>query len=336
MSRFLTARETLALLAGGIWWLCLLAWPSPAWSGPWDATISNTRWYVPQENLLAYSSLVAPHSSFLNPPPAVTWDQTLWNLGVAQDGAFTGVASATFLIPPLDPQTSSNSILGLVTPGGQIRMQFTSTQNGGTTIGIGQFRMVNGIYAMEMQMITGRSQGLLVTHWAYMLPYDPQSFLPPDPLPNTDLVSNEWAWTRNTRWSLNSPALFGPGGRGQFRVLDYRNGYFWGSGSGPSGSPEADFTHLGSITPEGNVLFNLLDQSGNLISLTGHIAGGPQKAHMTLRGYDFSGNQPVFGSLSSATLVPEPAATWLALTAVGLLALATTCPCVPRSLRPIR
>jgi hypothetical protein len=59
----------------------------------WDRLLSNSYWYVPKENLLAY---MTGTDSFIAPPPIVLWDQTLWSLGTAVDGRFTGSAQATF------------------------------------------------------------------------------------------------------------------------------------------------------------------------------------------------------------------------------------------------
>ena len=182
-------------------------------------------------------------------------------------------------------------------------MQFTSDSGGSKTIGIGQFRDVGGTTAVQMQMVSGPSGGPYTTHWAYMLPYDPDTFTPPDPLPNADITSTQWAWTIDTRWMFQSDSLFGPGGVGSFTITDYRNGYFWGSGEGPAGSPGESFTQLGSITPEGNVLFNVLDGSGNLISLTGLVTGDRWNGRMALRTYEFSGSDPSFGPIGIAVVL---------------------------------
>lgn len=178
---------------------------------------------------------------------------------------------------------------------------------------------MDGTTAMEMQMISGPSGGPYITHWAYMMPYDPDTFTPPSPLPNADLTSTQWAWTVGSRWDFRSDSLFGLGGEGQFTITNYRNGYFWGSGTGPAGSPYKTFTQLGSITPEGNVLFNILDASGSLVSLAGLVVGGPETGRMELRQYDFSSDEPSFGPLGVAMVVPEPGA--IGLAAVAALAL---------------
>lgn len=283
-------------------------------STKWDSTISNSYWYVPQENLLAY---ITSGTSFIDPAPTVAWDQTLWSLGNSTNGVFSGDSRATFYVSPLVSFTSSNTILGVATDSDQIRMQFTSTTGNGTTIGIGQFRDVNGTTAMQMQMITGSAGSVLFSHWAYMLPYDPNTFTPPDPLPNSIFVSTQWAWTENTTWTLQDDDLFGMGGSGTFSITNYRNGYFWGSGSGPAGTPGESFTQLGSITPEGNVLFNLFDSSANLVSLTGQITGGPNDGAMVLRSYGFNGTTATFGPEGFASVVPEPGALALLSTAAA-------------------
>jgi hypothetical protein len=133
--------------------LLLAVWPS-ARAGTWDALLSNSHWYVPQENLLAYMS---SGESFTTPPPISLWDQTLWSLGTATDGRFTGSAQVTLYVSPEVSFSSSDSILGLATEVGQIRMRFTPTSGGSTVIGIGQFREVNGTTAMQMQMISGQA-----------------------------------------------------------------------------------------------------------------------------------------------------------------------------------
>ena len=115
-------------------------------------------------------------------------------------------------------------------------------------------------------MITGES--LLITHWAYMTPYDPATFSPPAPQPILANSVPEWAWTSGTRWRIASPSMFGTTTPGRFVMSNYQNGYFWGSGAAPSASNAGNFTLLGSVTPEGRVLFNTLSR-GNLTSLYG-------------------------------------------------------------------
>jgi len=306
-----------ALLCLGL--TALLSGPASAVSTTWDALLTDSHWYVPEENLLAY---MGSGTSFTSPPPIVLWDQTLWALGTAVDGRFSGSSEATFYASPSLSFSQSTSILGIATEAGQIRMQFTTGTDGSTTIGIGQFRNVGGTTAAQMQMISGAAGGPYTTHWAYMLPYDPTTFTPPDPRPNLAITSTQWAWTLGTRWRFQSDELFGPGGEGSFSIDDYRNGYFWGSGAGPAGSLGESFTELGSITPEGNVLFNLLDASGDLISLAGLVTGGPVDGRMELRTYEFTGSDPTFGPIGIAHVVPEPGGLPLLAAAAAAFAIA--------------
>src|SRR3954447_8667233 len=95
--------------------------PVAAQSAVWDATLSNSHWYVPVPQLLAYA---APKTGFSNPLPI--GDQTLWTLGVANNGAFTGTSTAKLAIGPA-VVTDNSTIQGLVTPAGQITMIFTPT-----------------------------------------------------------------------------------------------------------------------------------------------------------------------------------------------------------------
>jgi hypothetical protein len=285
-----------------------------AQSTTWDTILSNSHWYVLQENLLAY---VTSGTSFTDPAPLAGSDQTLWNLGTATNGLFTGTAVATLRLSsnPLIPITSTMSIEpGIVTDAGQIRMTFVNASSGLETIGIGQMRTISGTTYMEMQMITGNST-LLTTHWAYMAPYDPDTFTPPSLFPDGTLLSQEWRWTEGSTWQMQSDELFGAAGTGTFTVTDYRNGYFWGPGSGPPSTAAETFTHIGSITPEGNVLFNVLI-GGTLTSLAGQITGTGLTGRMALRSYDGS----AFGPEAIATVVTVPEPATIALVAVATAA----------------
>lgn len=252
-----------------------------AQSAIWDATLSNTNWYVPTAQLLAYA---APKTGFSNPIPI--GDQTLWSLATATNGSFTGTSVAQLKLGPA-LLTDTSTIQGFVTTAGQITMLFTPMAGGAATVGLGHMRTVNGVTGMEMQMITGDS--LLVTHWAYMLPYDPAIFTPPasQAIPANSVP--QWAWTSGTPWRISSPALFGSSSPGRFVITNYQNGYFWGAGIAPTGSSAANFTILGSVTPEGNVLFNTLSK-GTLSSLYGAASGDASGAQMLVSTYDLSGN----------------------------------------------
>jgi outer membrane autotransporter protein len=269
-----------------------------AQSAIWDATISNTHWYVPTAQLLAYAS---PKTGFSNPIPI--GDQTLWTLGVATNGSFTGTSVAQIKLGPA-LLTDTSTIQGFVTTAGQITMLFTPTSGGSVTVGLGAMRTVGGVSSMEMQMITGDS--LLVTHWAYMLPYDPAIFTPPASQPVPANSVPQWAWTSGTPWRIVSPTLFGSSAPGRFVITNYQNGYFWGAGIAPAGSSNTSFTLLGSVTPEGSVLFNTLSR-GNLTSLYGTATGDASAAQMVASTYDLTGN--LTGGLATMSLVQPYAAT---------------------------
>lgn len=283
-----------------------------AQSTMWDSMLSNSYWYVPEDNLLAYST---SGTSFTNPTPTAESDQTLWSLGTATNGAFSGTAVATLrpVAFPLLAISSTNLITsGIVTDSGQIRMSFLSVSSGQSTIGVGQVRTISGTDYMQMQMISGNTSSL-TTHWAYMAKYDPNTFVPPALFPEGTLLSPEWKWTDGSTWQLQSEELFGPGGSGTFTITNYTNGYFWGPGTGPAGTAAATYTQIGSFTPEGNVLFNVLI-GGTLTSLTGQITGTGLSGQMVLRSYDGTS----FGQPGYATVVTVPEPSTCAMALAGL------------------
>jgi autotransporter-associated beta strand protein len=262
----------------------------------WDGLLTNSNWYVPVPYLISYLS---NDKSFVVPGPIALGDQTLWALGTADHGVFTGTSSATLSNGQIT-SSSEMDMRGVVTNGGQIIIEFIPTTSGGvTTIGVGQMREIGGVPLMEMQMITGGS--LLLTHWAYMAPYNPAVFTPPAPTQysTADILSPEWRWTKGTTWRMVSPELFGSSAPATFKLADYNSGYFWGQGAGPDGN----FTQIGSITPEGNVLFAMLDADGTLISLDGQITGDGTTGTMVLQQYDITGPT---GTGAVASLVTAP------------------------------
>ncbi|MCC8430822.1 autotransporter outer membrane beta-barrel domain-containing protein [Reyranella aquatilis] len=261
----------------------------------WDGILSNSNWYVAIPNLVAYAG--ANRSQTSN--PFAIGDQTLWALGTATNGRFTGQSEATFAIGPTVTAPSNSSMNGVVTETGQIRIEFTSADSP-TIIGIGQMREIGGVPFMEMQMITGTS--LLVTHWAYMAPYNPAVFTPPSPTQyvSADITSPEWRWTAGTTWQLRSPDVFGTATPGTFKINGYSNGYYWGVGAAPLDSLVGNFTVLGSMTPEGNVLFSLLF-GPTYGSLSGQITGDATTGSMVLRSYTLSG---ATGLPTTASIMP--------------------------------
>ena len=261
----------------------------------WDGLLSNTNWYVAIPNLVAYAS--GNRSDISNPFPI--GDQTLWSLGTVTNGSFRGLSEATFAIGPTVTAPTYSSMHGLVTETGQIRIEFTSPDSA-TIVGIGQMREIGGVPLMEMQMITGTS--LLVTHWAYMAPYNPAVFTPPSPTQyvSADITSPEWRWTAGTTWQVSSPTVFGTATPGTFKITGYSNGYYWGVGAAPLDSLVGNFTVLGSMTPEGNLFFNLLF-GATFDSLAGQITGDATNGNMALRAYTLSG--PV-GAPTLASIMP--------------------------------
>lgn len=254
----------------------LLLSPAAQAQSIWDPVISNSNWYVTVPQMLAYA---APSTSFANPLPI--GDQTLWALGTSTNGVFSGMSTGTLAIGPI-VSTSELTIQGTVTPAGQISMVFTSTDGGPGTIGLGRMVPIGDTISMEMQMIIGTD--LLVSHWAYMLPYDPDVFTPPEAQVVPSNLSPQWAWSQGTPWRIVSPEAFGTAQPGTFIITGYKSGYFWGEGLRPDGTA---FTLLGSITPEGRVLFNTIT-NGELASLYGGIEGDASNAHMLLGTYDSS------------------------------------------------
>ncbi len=282
--------------------LALLAIPSVRGSDPqWD-WLADTQWFVPTANLLAY---LAPGADFSTTLPI--GDQTLWNITSSANGFFTGSSQATLTVLG-SPTVSTSAMSGIVTADGQVRIIFTpdgDSAGGPTTVGIGQVRDVGLGTQIEMQMMTG-SESSYVTHWAYMTQLPAGVFTPPNVYDEGTLLSTEWAWMNGTSWELSAPGLFGTTDAAEFFVSGYRNGYFWGTGVAPDGGT---FTHLGSVTPEGNVLFDVLS-GGILTNLTGQITGDATSAAMALRGYT---GTDTFGGAAVATAIPEPAATGLLL-----------------------
>lgn len=271
-----------------------------AQTNTWDSVIGNSQWYVPAANLLAF---VTSGTNMTQALPVV--DQTIWTIGPSVNGVFSGTSNATMVVGT-GTSTSTTIMNGIVTPEGQVRISFSS-EDTPTIIGIGQMREQAGVTYAEMQMITGTggSGGIYLTHWAYMASYDPETTtLPPLVLPG-DLISQEWKWMDGTTWTMVSPALFGEGQTGTFHIDAYYNGYFWGTGTGPEGSAAENFTLLGSATPEGNLLFNILSGE-TLTSLSGQITGTATDGSMFVRPYDPNTGQ--FGDASMAQVVPEPSA----------------------------
>ncbi len=281
----------------------------------WDHLLSDSKWYVRAENLLAY---MTPGDNLADPQALA--DQTLWEIGSSSNGIFSGNSATTFKFPIVPPISSTATMNGVITPGGQVRITFTQ-EGAPTTIGIGQAREIEGQTYLEMQMITGDAASGFVTHWAYMVSYDGD----PSSLPLLEIDdtfrAEEWDWMLGTDWGFENAGLFGEGETGTFHIEGTRNGYFWGSGSGPLGSAGEEFTLIGSATPEGNLLFSFLTGGAEqtLTSLTGQIIGDAGNGRMLgLRPYTDSSEMEVIGY---AYVIPEPSSLLLfSLAAAGGLA----------------
>lgn len=235
----------------------------------WDEILVGT-WYVPAPNLLAY--LVTPEDE----EPLPIFDQTLFQIASASNGEFSG-QSSTVLKPADsidDPPSSVTqfTMSGLITPDGQIRIDFTPTDpNDSPVVGLGTMELVAGQWRMTMQMASQSS--LYVVHWAFMTKLLPGQ----SPEKSRDRPLEQWLandpgnWLLGTRWAITDSAVFGSTGgrrpvprRGVFEIDGYRKGYFWGSGGGPT-----PFTIIGSITPEGSLLLVLTADGEDPVYRTG-------------------------------------------------------------------
>jgi hypothetical protein len=250
-------------------------------SDRWDALLNGSTWYVPAANLLAFR---LDEDSPSRPIPAA--DQTIWSIPDAEGGRFSGNSVAKIVDASGSVTRSRASMQGVVTRSGQVRIEFT-TSGGGTIIGIGQVRRVNGEQAMEMQMITGGG-GAFTTHWAYMLPLSANSD-PPNPSTAAGdqraYRSGAYRWLRGSRWSMAPESGDRHTANGRFRITGYRNGYFWGEGNrGPANRP---FHVLGSVTPEGNLFFNAIGNRAFQLRISqGGLLKGPRReARAKLRPY---------------------------------------------------
>jgi len=259
--------------------------PSPVAAGSsqqWD-WLADTKWYVPAQDMLAYWA----QPDLSDPLPMA--DQTVWHFQTSSGGHITGESVAKLSISSTPVVSPFNAV---ITESGQVRIEFIQGEGQATT-GIGQFRFQDGQWRMQMQMGTSGSS-TFITHWAYQSILG-ENDVPPDPVsppPPGSLRSEEWRWIKGTLWSLSDTNLLGAGpGTGVFQVDDYHSGYFWGSGI--SNQP---FNVLGSITPDGNVIFFSSASNGQPQSRAGGIVGGI----MVLRSYE---GDPAAGS---ARLLDDP------------------------------
>ena len=166
-----------------------------AQSTQWDSILSNSNWYVPVPGLIAYGS---GNVSFYQPPPIAFGDQTLWALGTATNGVFTGQSNAVFDINGIS-STSAQSMQGVVLDIGPDRHRVQPAR-----------RTEHDRHRPDARDRRRAADGnaddhrleLLVTHWAYMTPYNPAVFTPPSPSQSCrpNVTSPQWRWTAGTTW----------------------------------------------------------------------------------------------------------------------------------------
>ena len=255
--------------------------PAFAQSAIWDAALSNSYWYVPVPQLLAYA---APKTGFSN--PIAIGDQTLWSLGTATNGAFTGFSSAQLAIGPAS-HIENSTIQGFVTTSGQITMVFTPVGGGAADRrprpdAADQWRDADGNADDHGRQPVDHALGLYD-------PLQPRNLLAAGPATNPCEFGAGMGVDVGHTLAHHSPSMFGTATPGRFVMSDYQNGYFWGSGAAPSASSAGNFTLLGSVTPEGRVLFNTLSR-GNLTSLYGAASGDASGAQMLVSTYDLTGS----------------------------------------------
>ncbi len=240
-------------------------------SGRWD-WLAGTVWYVPAPNMLAYTFT----PSLTDPTPVA--DQTVWFINQSAGGQFSGEAVIHLSSEP----TQTRMLSGIITPDGQVRITFTSSDpNAAPTIGVGQTRFVDGQLRIEMQMASGSSS--LIAHWAYQSQLG-AGMTPPDAaatVPDQGQIDTNWNWLLGTHWALVDKTLLGSNTPGIFTINAYDNGYFWGSGSGAQ-----PFNVAGSITPEGNVLLLASVNGGPATSQAGFLFPTAAGGIMTLRSYE--------------------------------------------------
>jgi len=248
----------------------------------WDPLLVGT-WYVPSANLLAY--LVGPSGTNLVP----IQDQTTFQITSAYDGFFTGETQVQFTLPTpsgwIQAPPLQYTLTGLVTPQGQIRLNFTQAgSDQAATTGVGYMEFVDGSWRMTMQMASNSTP--YVTHWAYMTKETSGATPPtatgsaPVGMPSFD----QWSWLMNTEWMLADAELLGSQGVGVFRIEGYDGGYFWGEGMGPT-----PFSVVGSMTPQGSLFLVLTPAGGSAVTRTGNLLlGSGGQWEMLFRSYEGS------------------------------------------------
>lgn len=246
--------------------------PSPQ-TTRWDKVVLGT-WYVPPVNELAY--LVGPAGV----DPLAVKDQTIFNITSAKRGVFSGTGSVTLTLSGEESSTTDFTIQGVVTPAGQIRIQFTPNNPQDSTVtGLGNMEWVRGSWRMTMQVASNGSVKLF--HWANMTKL-PSGKTPPSESGGTAgretegrETEGQWRWLLHTRWVLVDSS----GISGKFEIDSYRKGYFFGRGLG-----ESNFRVVASVTPEGSLLMLLISPDGT-VNRTGELKRVAHTRLMEFRSY---------------------------------------------------
>lgn len=245
--------------------------------------LPGTTWYVPQDYLLAY--LVGPPGT----DPVPINDQTIYTVTDYDKGYFWGPTTVSTSmetgVGTLDTPPTNLTMLGCVTPDGQILLSFSSADDSTPpTTGFGTMQLLEGEWTMENQTASG--EGVSLIHWAYMKQLRAGQTPPPvdGPILDSALTSPEWASLQGTSWYVPEaylPALLSglPGqpvveiqDQTRYSIGSYANGYFFGQASIqltlPDGSSSTQSATLsGTVTPEG-ALYLLFRPAGSQGSST--------------------------------------------------------------------
>lgn len=128
------------------------------------AWLAGTTWVVPASGLAA---LHYDPSTGVSTPVK---DQTVYTIDRYTDGYFSGKTVVQSTQEGQAPHVTLRNLVANVTPQGSIMLTFIPPGPDGssrTTVGLGQFRCLDGRWSMEMQMSTGTTD--TVNHWAYMV-----------------------------------------------------------------------------------------------------------------------------------------------------------------------
>jgi hypothetical protein len=169
--------------------------------------------------------------------PLAIADQTIFQITSAHHGAFSGSCSVQFAKPTPQGDEAATptdfTIQGLVTPQGQIRIQFTPTSSQQAPVtGIGTMEWVHNAWRMTMQMAS--SSTLKVVHWAYMTKLPPGGSPPPPVVQPSDgsPASDQGRWLLGTSWLLHDTSGVTGAGPVGLRSLATAKATSWAEGSG--------------------------------------------------------------------------------------------------------